>query len=137
MVISELTLNGILHLFALLSSCNDPSGRVNAREVVGAYLSDYLCIVNIEQYMGLFDGFLDFYDEVPDAQFLIARTTAICGNLAGHIPRPEQYAVLLRFFELAKTFKDSQSEMLPHLAEAAGKSFGIEDSILGDMLALL
>jgi ABC-type multidrug transport system ATPase subunit len=137
MVISELTLNGILHLFALLSSCNDPSGRANAREVVGVYLSDYLCIVNIEQYMGLFDGFLDFYDEVPEPEFLISRTTAICGNLAGHIPRPEQYAVLLRFFELAKTFRDSQSEMLPHLAEAAGKSFGIEDSILRDMLALL
>lgn len=27
-------------------------------------------------------------------------------------------------------------EMLPHLAEAVGKSFGIEYSILGDMLAL-
>ena len=103
---------------------------------MGAYLSDYLCIVNIEQYMGLFDGFLDFYEEEPDAQFLISRTTDICGNLAGHIPRPEQYAVLLRFFELAKTFQAS-SDMLPHLADAAGKSFGIEDSILRDMLALL
>lgn len=137
MVISELTLNGILHLFALLSSCYDPSGRANAREVVGAYLSDYLCIVNIEPYMGLFDGFLDFYDEAPDPEFIISRTTAICGNLAGHIPRSEQYAVLLRFFELAKTFQADQGDMLSNLADAAGKAFVIEAPILRDMLALL
>jgi ABC-type multidrug transport system ATPase subunit len=137
MVISELTLNGILHLFALLSSCYDPSGRANAREVVGAYLSDYLGIVHIEQYLGLFDGFLDFYDEEPDLEFLMSRTTDICGNLAGHIPRPEQYAVLLRLFELARAFKTGPGDILPHLADAAGKAFEIEDATIRDMLALL
>lgn len=138
MVVSELILNGILHLFALQASGCDAAGRSSARKKVQAYLSDYLGIVDTEPYVGLFDGFLDFYEEEPDPAFLLSRTTHICSNLAGHVPRTEQYVVLLRFFELSGAFQsDSETKRIFRLAEAAGKSFNIDESVIHDMFNFL
>ena len=137
MVISELVLNGILHLFALESACHSPSGRAKARKIVTAYLTDSLRIVNSDPYVGLFDGFLAFYDEAPDPADLLSRTSEICGNLKGHIPRLEQYTVLLRFLELARTLEAGENDMLLRLSHAAGDSFGIEPSVIRDMFAFL
>ncbi len=137
MVISELLLNGILHLFALLSACYDQAGRANAREMVEAYLADYLGIVNTEQYIGLFDAFLAFYDEKPDEAFLISQTAVICENLKGDIPRSEQYVVLLRFLELARSFQSTQNDLLPRLAVTAAETFEIDAGTTRDILAFL
>ena len=135
MVISELVLNGILHLFALESACHDQSGRAQARKVVHAYLTDSLGIVNPEQYIGLFEVFLSFYDAGTDPEDLIARTAEICGSLKGHIPRIEQYTVLLRFLELARALDTGENEMLLGLIHVAGETFGIEAPAVRDMLA--
>jgi len=137
MVISEPLLNGILHLFALLSACYDQRGRASAREIVDAYLSDYLGIVKTDQYIGLFDAFLAFYDETPDEAFLISQTTVICENLKGEIPRSEQYVVLLRFLELAHSFQSIQDDLVQRLASAAGTTYRIEADTIRDMLAFL
>ncbi len=137
MVISELVLNGILHLFALESACHDSAGRTRAREVVHAYLTDSLGIVNPEPYIGLFDGFLGFYDDAPETEDLISRTGQICSSLKGHIPRTEQYTVLLRFLELARTLEDGENTTLLRLSHAAGQTFGIEAFVISDMLAFL
>ena len=135
MVISELVLNGILHLFALESACQGPSGRARAGKVVHAYLTDSLGIVDPDQYIGLFDGFLGFYDDGMEPDRLIARTREICGSLKGHIPRLEQYTVLLRFLELARTLEAGENEILLRLVHVAGERFGIEASLIRDMLA--
>lgn len=137
MVISELVLNGILHLFALEASCHDLSGRARAREVVHTYLTDSLRIVNPEPYIGLFDGFLAFYEDAPDPEDLISRTGEICGSLKGHIPRIEQYTVLLRFLELVRILEAGENEMLLRLSHTAGEAFGIGALVISDMLAFL
>jgi ABC transport system ATP-binding/permease protein len=137
MILSELVLNGILHLFALQASCHGPDGRVKARKLVETYLTDYLGIVNSDQYLGLFDGFLSFYDTSTESDFLISQTSTICTNLKGHIPRTEQYGVLLRFFELVRTLEAAPNDMLTHLARAAGEAFEIDSSVIKDMLAFL
>jgi len=137
MIVSELTLNGILHLFALLSSCYHESGPLKARDMVKAYLSDYLRIVHTDTYLGLFDGFFDFYDGDSDLDLLITRTTEICGHLKGNLPRPEQYAVLLRFFELSQAVPQAHRHELSRLADAAGHAFEIRPDVIKDMLALL
>jgi ABC-type multidrug transport system ATPase subunit len=137
MVISELVLNGILHLFALESACHAPSGRDRARRIVGTYLTDSLKIVDPEQYIGLFDGFLAFYDPAPEPEDLISRTADICGRLKGHIPRQAQYTILLRFLELARAFDTGESDMLADLSHAAGETFGIETGVISDMIAFL
>jgi ABC transport system ATP-binding/permease protein len=137
MVFSELILNGILHLFALQAAGCDAAGRSSARKMVEAYLTDYLGIVDTTPYIGLFDGFLDFYDEDPDPEFLLNRTAHICKHLAGHVPRSEQYVVLLRFLELASAFHLDPENMLPRLAEAAGRSFKIDGPRIRDMLNFL
>ncbi len=137
MIVSELILNGVLHLFALLSSCHDPFRQKKARENVAAYLSDHLGIVNTAHYLGLFDSLLDFYGQGPEKEALISQTQAVCGNLKGHIPRTEQYVVLFRFFVLARSLKDHDSNGLSLLAEAVGKSFDIERSIVKEMLDFL
>ena len=137
MVISELVLNGILHLFALESTCHAPADRARAREVVQAYLADSLGIINPEPYIGLFDGFLAFYDDAPATEDLISRTGQICGSLTGHIPRIEQYTVLLRFLELARALGGEKNDTQLRMSHAAGESFGIEDFVISDMLAFL
>lgn len=137
MVISELVLNGILHLFALESACHNPSGRSKARKIVQAYLTDSLGIVNTEQYIGLFDGILAFYENAPEPAELISRTAKICGSLKGHIPRLEQYTVLLRFLELARALETRENDILLRLSHAAGETFGIESYVIRDMLAFL
>jgi ABC-type multidrug transport system ATPase subunit len=137
MILSELVLNGILHLFALQASCHGPDGRGKARKLVATYLTDYLGIVNSDQYLDLFDGFLAFYDTSTESDFLISQTSTICNNLKGHIPRTEQYAVLLRFFELVSTFDADPNDMLTCLARAAGGTFEIDSSVIADMLAFL
>jgi len=137
MVISEIILNGILHLFAALSSNYSTSEQAKARDLVEHYLSDYLGIVNYEPYLGLFDGFLDFHDDIADEKALVALVIEICDNLKGHIPRSEQYTVLLRFFELTHVFQTTSDDVLPLLAEAAGESFAIDDTVMEDILAFL
>lgn len=137
MVISEIILNGILHLFAALSSNYNSAEQAKARDLVEHYLSDYLGIVNYEPYLGLFDGFLDFHDETTDEKALVALVIDICGNLKGHIPRSEQYTVLLRFFELTHIFQTAGDDVLPLLAEATGETFAIDDAVMGDILTFL
>jgi ABC-type multidrug transport system ATPase subunit len=137
MMVSELILNGILHLFALQASGCDDAGRSRARKMVEAYLSEYLGIVDTGPYIGLFDGFLDFYEGDQDPVFLLSRTTHICNNLAGHVPRTEQYVVLLRFFELSGAFEFGTEDRIPRLAETAGESFNIDESVIHDMVNFL
>lgn len=137
MVISEIILNGILHLFAALSSNYTAVEQGKARELVEHYLSDYLGIVHYEPYLDLFDGFLDFHDDIIDEKSLVALVIDICNNLKGHIPRSEQYTVLLRFFELTHIFQTVGDDVLPLLAKAAGETFAIDDAVLVDILAFL
>lgn len=122
MAISELNLNGILHLFSILSSGGDSVERQRARELVETYLVEHLKIINTTQYMGLFDSFLELYEPEENLDFLAERSQGICDGLRGNLERPEQYAALFHFLELARRI-DLSEEYNRTLSKAVSAGF--------------
>jgi len=98
---SEVLLSAILHIFALFTLKLPATQRDHARERVRHYLSDYLGIREYEDYLGLYDEFLEFYADDTDGIDL-SRAGTIAQGISGKLTRLDQYMLVLRFFEICQ-----------------------------------
>jgi ABC transport system ATP-binding/permease protein len=98
---TEVILNGVLHIFALFAVTLPKAKQKHSRDRVQHYLSDYLGIHDYSVYLGLYDDFISFYSEDGDCPDL-ARVAEIAHGLAGQLKRLEQYVLVLRFLEISR-----------------------------------
>ncbi|MBU1003139.1 MAG: ATP-binding cassette domain-containing protein [Proteobacteria bacterium] len=90
---SEIVLNAVLHLFALIASARGEEARKACHASVETYLRQQVRIGSVEQYLGLFDEFYDLalsHDEKERKQ----AAWGICDHLRGKLPRQEQFVAL-------------------------------------------
>ncbi|RJR49662.1 MAG: ATP-binding cassette domain-containing protein [Desulfobacteraceae bacterium] len=98
---SEVLLSAILHIFALFTLKLPDGQRAHARERVIHYLGDYLGIRKYEEYLGLYDEFLEFYAGSPES-IEFSRAGEIAKGISGKVTRLDQYVLVLRFFEICR-----------------------------------
>lgn len=98
---SEVLLSAILHIFALFTLELPATQRSHARERVRHYLSNYLGIRGYENYLGLYDEFLEFYADSPEG-IELSRAGTIAQGISGELTRLDQYVLVLRFFEICE-----------------------------------
>ncbi|BBD07712.1 ATP-binding cassette domain-containing protein [Desulfovibrio ferrophilus] len=90
---SEIVLNAVLHLFALIASARGEEEHKACHASVEAYLRQQVRIGSVEQYLGLYDEFYDLslaLDEKARKQ----AAWGICDQLRGKLPRQEQFVAL-------------------------------------------
>lgn len=111
---NEITLNGLINLFAIFSSVTE-SKKSDAVKNYSLYLNVHLGISSSLEYTGLFEELLDFYGEGSDLGNLINfndQAKTICKGLKSRLPRNEQIMVFLRFLELTKSGNRKKAEQL-------------------------
>lgn len=90
---SEIILNAVLHLFALIASARGEDAREECHDSVAAYLRRQVHSGPVDQYLGLYDEFYDLalmHDDNGRKQ----AAWGICEQLRGKLPREEQYVAL-------------------------------------------
>lgn len=96
---TELLLNAILNLFALISSEQGEEAGQRCRRVVQNYLAAHVRLGDSAEYLGLFDELFDLALMMePKARRQMAWN--ICDKLRGKMPRQEQIVALLNLMLL-------------------------------------
>jgi ABC-type multidrug transport system ATPase subunit len=128
----EILLNGILHIFALIT-CLNHEKRDTALALVREYLNSYLGITETTEYIGLYEELLDFYGSMPDFEAVCpANAAKVSEGLKNNLPRLEQYVFLLRVLKLARLLAPDD-ELSDRLLEDAAGIFDIPPRIFEEM----
>ncbi|MFH1136958.1 MAG: ATP-binding cassette domain-containing protein [Pseudomonadota bacterium] len=132
---SELVLNAIIHIFAILTHGLGEAFHPKAREIVRSYLEDYLGLGPAGgTYLGLFDDFLDLYQDAP-REGLEENVRKIAARLAGRLPLAERYICLLRFFELTARARAAEMEAKKYIGGLAAE-FNISKETTSELFLL-
>ena len=136
---SESILNALMHLFAVFATVRQEGSSEAGRNIVQSYLLRYLNKKEvIEEYLGLFENYQDFYQRdlaIPqeDTGFRTAaldqvNLTRICTQIRKELNRNERIIVLLRLIEFIledKFVSDLEREFVTLVAETFSIS-GVE-----------
>lgn len=131
----EFLLNGILHLFAILSSVRGGSSE-GTRRLVENYLRGNLGIANPDDYIGLFDDLLDFCLEMEDVSELENRLAHLCRQLNSRLTPEQKHILFLRIFELSKGAGGTDSR-LDGLIRRTMDMLSVDENELIDLRALV
>jgi ABC-type multidrug transport system ATPase subunit len=129
---SESILNALMHLFAVIATVRIEGISDTGRNIVQSYLLRYLNKKEvIEEYLHLFENYLDFYQRdlaIPqeDTGFQIAaldaeNLTRICKQIRTELNRDERIIVLLRLIEFIledKFVSEVEREFVSLVAES-------------------
>lgn len=109
----EQTLNGVIHLFAILASLEGRSGGESAK-VVESYLTRLLSIQSPEVYLGLFADLFERYAEGNDPAALQRGLEALGTHLATRLSRDDKQFVLLQALQFHRllSFAPARAEEL-------------------------
>jgi hypothetical protein len=131
----EFLLNGILHLFAILSSQKGGS-REDMRRLVENYLRGNLGIDSPEVYIGLFEALLEFC-EMEDAAELENRLAHLCSELNSQLTQEQKHILFLRVFELSKDVDNEEGSRLDDLVRRTMDMLSVDANELEDLRALV
>ncbi|MFC2096104.1 ATP-binding cassette domain-containing protein [Bacteroidota bacterium] len=134
---SESILNALIHLFAIVANVNPEGVTAKGRKIVEIYLSRYLTGELIEEYLRLFDNYLEFYrreldqeevKELKDSASLISFQIAnVCRQIQKGLLRDERVIVFLELLEFV--YEDHVvTEQEFEFIKAVAKSFSLSDS---------
>jgi ABC-type multidrug transport system ATPase subunit len=129
---SESILNALMHLFAVIATVRIEGISDTGRNIVQSYLLRYLNKKEvIEEYLNLFENYLDFYQRdlaIPqvDTGFQTAALdadilTRICNQIRTELNRDERIIVLLRLIEFIledKFVSEVEREFISVVAES-------------------
>ncbi len=129
---SESILNALMHLFAVIATVRIEGISDTGRNIVQSYLLRYLNKQEvIEEYLHLFENYLDFYQRdlsIPqiDTGFQTAaldaeNLTRICNQIRTELNRDERIIVLLRLIEFIledKFVSEVEREFVSLVAES-------------------
>ena len=134
---SESILNALIHLFAIVANVNPEGVTAKGRKIVEAYLARYLTSELIEEYLRLFDNYIEFYrreldqddvKELKDSDSLISfQITNVCSQIKKGLLRDERVIVFLELLEFV--YEDHVvTEHEFEFIKAVGKSFSLSNS---------
>ncbi len=134
---SESILNALIHLFAIVANVNPEGVTAKGRKIVEAYLARYLKNELIEEYLRLFDNYLEFYrreleqenvKDLKDSASLISFQIAnVCSQIKKGLLRDERVIVFLELLEFV--YEDHLiTEQEFEFLKAVAKSFSLSES---------
>ena len=134
---SESILNALIHLFAIVANVNIEGITAKGRKVVEAYLSRYLTNEFIQEYLRLFDNYLEFYkreldqEEVKDlkdnASLISFQISNVCRQVKKGLLRNERVIVFLQLLEFV--YEDHVvTEQEFEFIKAVSKSFSLSEN---------
>lgn len=140
---SESILSALMHLFAVIATLSRDSTSSSGRKIVQAYLLQHLKHKTAQEYLILFDNYLDFY--LRDQQFKLTENVPesslqesehlkrICLQIRKELHRNERIIVLLRLIEFIyedKLITEREREFIILVAS----TFNINESELRNVL---
>ncbi len=134
---SESILNALIHLFAIVANVNPGGVTVKGRKIVEVYLSRYLTNELIQEYLRLFDNYLEFYkreldqEEVKDlkdsASLISFQISNVCRQIKKGLLRDERVIVFLQVLEFV--YEDHVvTEQEFQFIKAVAQSFSLSES---------
>ena len=134
---SESILNALIHLFAIVANVNPEGVTAKGRKIVEAYLARYLKNELIDEYLRLFDNYLEFYrreldqedvKDLKDSASLISFQIAnVCSQIKKGLLRDERVIVFLELLEFV--YEDHVvTEQELEFIKTVAKSFSLSES---------
>jgi len=134
---SESILNALIHLFAIVANVNPEGVTAKGRRIVKTYLYRYLTQELIEEYLRLFDNYLEFYkreldqDDVKDlkdsASLISFQISNVCSQIKKGLLRNERVIVFLELLEFV--YEDHiVTEQEFQFIKAVAKSFSLSET---------
>lgn len=134
---SESILNALIHLFAIVANVNSDVVTAKGRKIVEAYLLRYLSNELIQEYLRLFDNYLEFYNreldqedvkDLKDNVSLISfQISNICAQIKKGLLRNERVIVFLQLLEFV--YEDHVvTEQEFEFIKAVSKSFSLSEN---------
>jgi ABC-type multidrug transport system ATPase subunit len=140
---SESILNALMHLFAVIATISRETISSSGRKIVLAYLLQHLKDKTAQEYLSLFDNYLDFYlrdhqfklsEKLPDSSLQESEDLKrICIQIRKELHRNERIIVLLRLIEFVyedKLISEREREFIILVAH----TFNINESELRNAL---
>jgi ABC-type multidrug transport system ATPase subunit len=134
---SESVLNALIHLFAIVANVNPDGITAKGRRIVESYLSRYLTIDLVKEYLRLFDNYYEFYqrelnsednDDQPENISLISfQISNVCSQIKKGLLRNERVIVFLQLLEFVhedQVVTDQELEFVKTVARV----FNLSDS---------
>lgn len=143
---SESILNALIHLFAIVANVNIEGVTAKGRKIVQIYLSRYLRNDLIDEYLRLFDNYLEFYkreldqDDVKDlkdsASLISFQIANVCRQIKKGLLRDERVIVFLQLLEFVyedHIVTDQEFEFI----KAVSRSFSFSDSEFNNLRSFI
>lgn len=134
---SESILNALIHLFAIVANVNQEVVTAKGRKIVEVYLSRYLSNELIQEYLRLFDNYIEFYkreldqEEVKDlkdsASLISFQISNVCRQIKKGLLRNERVIVFVQLLEFV--YEDNAvTEQEFEFIKAVSKSFSFSEN---------
>ena len=143
---SESILNALVHLFSIISNYTNEEITEKGREVVKIYLKKLLSKKQTDEYLELFDNYVNFYKRNEANSTSVKRkkkgtlsavkVLKICRQINENLGQREKFIVLLRLIEFVNEDDVITPEELDFVSTVS-ESFNIEDSEFNQILALI
>ncbi len=139
---SDIVLNALVHLFALVASVNENRLTKKGKGIVNSYLSRFLNDDLTQEYLRLFENYYEFYhseieldkkSNPKDSSSLVNfQTINVCRQVKNGLKREDRFIVLILLLEFVNEdaiVTSWESEIIKEVAS----SFNISDSELSDL----
>ncbi len=134
---SESIINALVHLFSIVSNFTDVTISDKAREIVHNFLKKQLNTQQTEEYLKLFENYLNFYQRDNEkftsekgrkrGALSAVKVLKICNQINKNLHQRDKFIVLLRLIEFVNEddiITDSELDFVSTVAE----SFNISES---------
>ncbi|OQY02674.1 MAG: hypothetical protein B6I20_06725 [Bacteroidetes bacterium 4572_117] len=143
---SESIINALVHLFSIISTFSGATISDKAREIVYDYLRKQLNKQQTEEYLQLFDNYLEFYQrdkQKPTSEkarkrgsLSAVKVLKICRQINENLHQRDKFIVLLRLIEFVnedEVINDAELDFITTVAE----SFNIPENEFGNIMSLV
>lgn len=127
---SEAILNALMHLFAIVANLTEQSGNDNGRGIVKSFLSLYVNPELVEEYLKLYDNYVEYYQSESDSSGLSGSLfeqsekddiNKVAAKLKTELAYRERVIVFLRLLELVnedEIISDKELQFIQILAQS-------------------
>ena len=143
---SESILNALVHLFSIISNYTNEEITEKGREVVKIYLKKLLSKKQTDEYLELFDNYVNYYKRNEANSTNVKRkkkgtlsavkVLKICRQINENLGQREKFIVLLRLIEFVNEDDIITTEELDFVSTVS-ESFNIDDSEFNQIMALI
>jgi len=130
---SERILKALMQLFAILAKADDEASIANGRLIVLAFLKSQLNSELVQEYLALYDEFLEQHHKISDSAKSKKRTSVnsvkvlrICTQINEELLQRQKLIVLIRLIEFINANGEVGEQEL-EFVETVAQTFNVED----------